>query len=275
MPRTRFLAALLAVVVVTTLAGCSKPPTTADKLLGSWYESRSGSQYRFVSDGVLVVPDAQPGSGNAVSYSLLGNDRLDVRASGSHRVSLIQTLTTQTLILADPLSGCTEPFFRDPGKTVYASRLWNDALRHASTVPSLTAASDVVWVAKKPATAWARDWATDTFDIYATAWDWSGLKRAKAAVKTAGGGDTLAFSFTLQRKIPSVSALASAAADPSTEPTAGERYIDVGYSASKADYPAGTLVYLQGGMIYSLGDGYAIAVGLDRKAKGFYPITHR
>jgi len=275
MSRAKILAVLVAVALLGGLASCGQPPTTADRLLGSWYESHSGAQYVFVSDGVLVVPSAQPGSGNAVSYAVLGSDRLDVKAGGAHRVSIIRTLTSGTLVLADPLSGRTEPFLRDPGRTGYASRLASGALRHASQVPSLSAESDIVWVAKKPATAWARDWATSTFDVYGTAWDWSGLKRARVPVQTAGGGDTLAFSFTLQRKVPSRSALASASPDPSTEPTAGERYIDVGYSASKAVYPAGTLVYLQGGMIYSLGDGYAIAVGLDRKAKGFFPITHR
>jgi hypothetical protein len=275
MSRARVLAALLAVALCGGLAGCGKP-AVADQLLGSWYESRTGAQYRFVSRDVLVVPDAQPGSGNAVTYSVVGDDRLDVRAAGSHRVSIIDKLTTATLVLADPLSGRTEPFFRDAAKTTFAARLASGALRHASQASSLTAGPDIVWVARKPAKAWARDWATSTFDVYATSWDWAALKRTALPVKSAGGGDTLAFSFTFARKVPSASALASAsaAADPSSEPTAGRRYIDVGYSASKAAYPAGTLVYLPGGMIYSLGDGYAIAVGLDSKAEGFFPITH-
>jgi hypothetical protein len=48
----------------------------------------------------------------------------------------------------------------------------------------------------------------------------------------------------------------------------------VGYSASKAAYAAGTMVYLPGGLIYSLGDGFAVAVGLDRKTQSFVPVTH-
>ena len=84
----------------------------------------------------------------------------------------------------------------------------------------------------------------------------------------------MGYSFTFTRKIPTKVSLDSLRSDGSIDATAGLARIDVGYSATKAAYPAGTLVYLPGGLIYSLGDGFAIALVRDAHTQSFVPFTH-
>ncbi len=274
--------ALLAVLVALTLValgGCaSRGPQTgvSSAILGTWYDSRSGAQYRFLPDGVLVVPTPQAGSGNAVAFKLLGDGGLDVTTGDTHRVSLISTLTAGELVLTDPVTGRAQPLLRDPGATAYASSLARTAIVHLGDAALYSADTTITWVANRPSgkgSEWT-NWPTSTMDVYLQSWDWAGLKRTADPITSAGNGDTMGYSFTLRRTVPSEATLTATWTDESIEPTAGLPLIDVGYSAAKAEYPAGALVYLPGGMIYSLGDGYAIPVGRDPKAETFVPLTH-
>jgi hypothetical protein len=282
------LAAVVALTAVAVLSGCTaKVADAAAKpasLIGTWFDDASGAQYRFVSDSVLVVPREMPGGGNAVTYSRLGGDRIDVVYAGVHRVSIIDELTPDRLVLADPLSDERQVLMSDAGRTTFASALATAAVDHASAVGSMTVSPDILWVADAPADQdpdWT-SWSPASLAAYAAEWDWGSVMRAKGApIVASGGGPDIAFTFTLKREIPTAAdleaaheRLTAALANMSVEPTGGLPYIDVGYSASKTDYPAGTLVYLPDGLVYSLGDGYAIPVGLDPATESFVPVTH-
>jgi hypothetical protein len=271
------------------LTGCASPAAGAQtrtaSLIGSWFDDASGTQYRFVSDHVVVVPREIPGGGNGLTYSRVSSDTIDIVYGGVHRVSTIDTLTTELLVLADPLTDERQVLFRDAGRTAFASQLATAAVDHASVVGSFTIASDIQWVADMPTDKGATwtEWSPTTLAPYLEEWDWKSIARAKGTpIQATGGGSNIAFTFTMARKVPTGPQLDAAytryqAAHPgagSAEATAGMKFIDVGYSASKLDYTAGTLVYLPGGLVLSLGDGYAIPVALDKKNKGFVPLTH-
>jgi hypothetical protein len=283
------MAAVVVLAVAACLSGCTSgaAKTTAKtaSLTGTWFDDATGAQYRFVSDSVLVVPREIPGGGNAVAYSRVGTDAIDLVYAGVHRVSVIDELTPDRLVLADPLSDQRQVLWSDAGRTAFASALATSALDHVSVIGSITAAPDIDWVADTPTDAdpdWTT-WSPSSLDVYAAEWDWASLMLAEGKpIVATGGGPGIAFTFTMQRVLPTKDELASAragltgaAANSSTEPTAGLQYIDVAYSASRTDYAAGTLVYLPGGgLIYSLGDGYAIPVGLDPATESFVPVTH-
>ena len=272
--------ALCILMAVVALAGCSRAQAQSSpsaKLLGTWYDSVSGGEYRFVSDSILVVPHAQAGGGNAVSYRILDGDKLDIVAGSSHHVSFIESVTADALTLADPITGWRQHLYRSVSRTQHIKSVEASALAAVSEFATVTPDPTIVWVAKKPTgkgSEWT-DWAPTTLSAYGTAWEWTGLKPDKVPVGTSGGGDAMGYSVSFTRKVPTTKALQDLLADTSIEATAGLDHIDVGYSASKAKYAAGTLVYLPGGLIYSLGDGFAIGVALDRKAESFVPRTHK
>jgi hypothetical protein len=281
MPVRRSLTALCMLLTLAALAGCAhaarQQPSIAEKLLGTWYDSRSGSTYRFMNDSILVVPHTQSGGGNAATYRILSGNKLDIVSNGSHHVSVIETVSAEALTLADPVSGFRQRFFRNMARTQRAKSIEASALTAVSNFATTAPEPEIVWVAKKPTgkgNEWT-DWAPTTLSVYATAWDWTSLKRDKAPGLASGSGDAVGYSFSFLRKIPTAQKLEDLRIENSIDATAGQARIDVGYSASKAQYPAGTLVYLPGGLIYSLGNGYAIAVGFDRKAESFMPLTHR
>ncbi|MDR3685595.1 MAG: hypothetical protein P4L93_01370 [Coriobacteriia bacterium] len=271
---------LLAVIAVLVLAGCLRPQAQSSpqgKLLGTWFDSQSGDEYKFITDSVLVVPRAQPGGGNAVTYRIVDGDKLDIESSGSHHVSVIESVTPDRLTLADPISGAPQYFYRSIAKTRFIKSVEATALAAVSQFGTITPNPEIVWLARKPTgkgTEWV-DWMPTTLNTYGTAWDWSSLKRDKTLARTWGGGSAMGYSFSFVRPVPSNKSLEGLKKDTSIDATAGFPIIDVGYSASKAKYPAGTMVYLPGGMIYSLGDGYAIGVALDRKNQSFVPLTHK
>lgn len=271
------LATLSITLTLTTGCATSSSASPSQALLGTWFEDRTGAEYQFVSDSLLVVPHAQPGGGNAVTYRLLGGNQLDVVANGAHHVSQIAELTPASLALADPLTGGRQIFYREPTRTAFARGLEQGALAHARAMATLAADPSIVWVAARPrgkSGVWGA-WPTSTMDTYGSAWDWSAVHTSTVPATAAGGGDAIAYSFTLRRTVPSQDYLAGLVVGDSVEPTAGAPKIDVGYSATMVPYAAGTLVYLPKGLVYSLGDGYAIAVGVAPKAKGFYPLTHQ
>jgi hypothetical protein len=275
----RILLSMLLALALLALGGCAfgKPKVSpSSAILGTWHDSRTGAQYRFLPDGVLVVPSPQPGEGNAVAFKLLGDGSLDVSTGGTHRVSLISTLTAGELVLIDPVTGRAQPLLRDPAKTAYASSLGRSAIAHLGDAQLMSADTTITWVARRPSgkgSEWT-NWETSTIDTYIQSWDWTGLKRAAAPISVAGSGPLMGYSFPVLRTVSSDETLAATWTNDSTEATAGLPIIDVGYSPAKADYPAGALVYLPAGLIYSLGDGYAIAVGRDDKASAFVPLTH-
>lgn len=279
----KFLRVMLAALLLGAVVGCSRPAqpaavktTASQRLRGTWYESRTGAEYQFATDSLLIVPHAQAGGGNAVTYALLGDRRLDVQTAGTHRVSDIVTITAEALVLADPVSGYRQRFVRDPGKTEFMKSAEVGARLAASQISTITIMPDIVWVAPKPTgkgSEWTT-WSSMTFSAYTQAWDWSALKRDASFAKVAGAGDGAAYTFSFARKLPTAEKLRKYNADNSVEATAGLAHIDVGYSASKATYPAGTFVYLPGGMIFSLGNGYAIGIGMDPKSQSFVPVTH-
>jgi hypothetical protein len=275
-----YLLAAIAVVALATSVGCTAQaaePTLTDKLAGSWFDNATGAQYNFVSDSMVVVPTAQPGNGNAVEYRLLGDRQLDIVTGKTHRVSTIDSLDGEKLVLADPLSGVLQPLLRDAGATRFASELQSAAIDHLGEAGSLSAAPDIEWADAKPTGAdseWT-EWSPATIDTYIASWDWTGIKRTKTPVVTSGGGATMGYSFTLKRTVSSETSLTETWTDPSIEATAGLPLIDVGFSAARADYPAGTLVYQKGGLLYFLGDGFAIPVARDEDTENFVPVTHR
>ena len=264
---------MIALVSVLPISGCAKgSPAVSTALAGAWYDSRTGTQYQFIGDHTLVLQRPQPDGSNAVTFSLPDDKTLDVTARGVHRVSTIATLTADALVLIDPVSGTPQNLFRDARRTTYAARLARGAVEHAAGFAGLTAATDITWTAARPAgdaAAWG-DWSPSTLDAYAQEWDWVHVKPARVPIAIAGGGDAMAYSFTLKRRV----AVAPPADAGDTKTVRGSTFIDVGYSVSKQEYPAGTLVYLRSGLLYSLGDGYAVAVRPDIANEAFIPITH-
>jgi len=277
--RKRILGLLGVLVVLLALAGCSHTQaqsSATNKLLGTWYDSKSGDEYKFINDSMLIVPHAQAGGGNAVAYRILDGNKLDIVSAGAHHVSLIESVTADRLVLGDPVSEAPQYFYRTMARTEYIKSIDASAQAAVSQFGTITANPVIVWVAKEPTgkgTDWT-GWAATTIGAYGNAWDWTSIRRDKTPARTSGGGDAMGYSFSFTRKLPTAKSLAKLKADTTIEATAGQSHIDVGYSKSKAKYPAGTMVYLPGGMIYSLGGGYAIAVGLDLKAESFVPLTH-
>jgi hypothetical protein len=280
MSTRRRLSALCAAIALTALAGCGHGVATTDipgKLLGTWYDDRSGEEYRFISDTLVVIPHAQAGGGNAATYRLVGTSTLDITSAGTHHVSVVQSVGPEVLTLADPLGGFQQHLHRHLPQTQRARSLEASALVAASNFATLAPEPEIVWAAKKPTGKGAEwtDWAPSTLAAYASAWDWSILKRCGSPILVSGNGDSAGYAFTFARTPPTAQKLEDLRTESSIEATAGHYRIDVGYSASKAHYPPGTLVYLRGGLIYSLGDGFALRVGLDRKHESFVPLTHR
>jgi len=280
MSAKRILVAILALLAVGLLGGCARAQaqsTTPDRLLGTWFDSASGGEYRFMHGSLLVVPHALAGGGNAATYRIIDGDQLDIVTANTHRVSVIESITADKLTLEDPITGSEQLFFKNAGSTAFARSLEASAQAAVSDFATTSVDPDIVWVASKPSTRTAEwlGWDPTTLNTYGAAWHWSGLKRDKTPTRTSGGGGGMGYSFGFVRKVPSPKDLAKLKADTSLDASAGLEHIDVGYSASKAQYPAGTLVYLPGGMIYTLGNGFAVGIAMDKKTQTFVPLTHR
>jgi hypothetical protein len=270
-----------ALLAFAAVAGCGSSHVSAESparsLLGAWYDSASGAEYQFMSGSIVIVPHAQADGGNAATYRILEGNKLDIVSGTSHHVSLIETITPESMTLADPLGGFKQHFCRSLTKTRHLKSLEASALAAASNFATTAPEPEIVWVAPKPTGKGAEwvDWAPTTLSSYATAWEWTKLARDQTPARTAGAGDSRGYSFTFTRRVPTAEQLQDVLAESSIDATAGQARIDVGYSASKANYSAGTLVYLPGGLIYSLGDGFAIPVGFDWKRESFVPATHK
>ena len=272
--------ALLLILLTLALAGCARaqaqspaPPT----LLGSWYESVSGSEYQFIEDGVLVLPKTLVAGGNAATYRVLEGDKLDVVSGQSHYVSEIESLTADDLVLADPVTGTRQHLHRSLSRTAHLKSLEATAAAKLSRFATMTIEPAIIWVAERPTgkgSQWTT-WSPKTLETYGKAWTWATIKRDRRAATTSGGGSQRGYSFSFKRQLPTGEQIQSLSEEASLEATRGLSRIDVGYSASKAQYPAGSVVYLPTGLVFSLGDGYAIALGLDRARQSFVPVTRR
>jgi hypothetical protein len=266
--------------MLPALAGCARAQAQSSdsgSLRGTWFESQNGGEYQFIGDSVLVLPKTQATGGNAVTYRLLDGDKLDVTSGESHFVSRITSLTADTLLLTDPVTGTRQRFYRNLSRTAHVRSLEATAASKVSRFATMTTEPTIIWAADKPTgkgTQWT-SWSPKTLAVYGRAWDWTALKRDRTPMKSSGVGATRGYSFSFDRKMPTAEKLLAFNEENSVEATMGLRYIDVGYSASKAQYPAGVMVYLPTGLVYSLGDGYAIAVGLDRKGQAFVPLTRK
>jgi len=280
MRHKKALGALLLFLMLLTISGCARAQAQAPDsatLLGTWFESQNGGEYRFVGDNVLVLPKTQATGGNAVTYRVLDGDKLDVLSGESHYVSEITSLTTDTLVLADPATGTRQHYYRSLSRTRLVASIESTAASKVSCFATVTIQPQILWVAEKPigtGTEWT-SWSPKTLGTYGKAWTWATLKRDRTPVKVSGHGDLRGYSFSFDRKMPTVEQLLAFNEESSVEATIGLQHVDVGYSASKAEYPAGTMVYLPTGLILSLGDGYALAVGLDRQGQSFVPLTRK
>ena len=269
---------LLLVLMLPVLAGCAHAdaqPPAAPSIGGMWFESRTGGEYQFVGDNVLVLPKTRPEGGNAATYRVLEGDKLDVVSGQSHYVSDIESLTAETLVLADPVTGTRQQLFRDLARTQHLRSIEATAAMKVSRFATVTIDPNILWVAERPTgkgSQWT-SWSPKTLGTYSRAWEWASIKRDQAPPKTSGGGELRGYSFSFGRKVPTAEQIRAFGDGASVEATRGLQHLDVGYSASKAQYPAGTMVYLPTGLIFSLGDGYAIAVDLDRRGQSFVPLT--
>ncbi|MDZ4169951.1 MAG: hypothetical protein U1E26_09915 [Coriobacteriia bacterium] len=286
------LAATLAAGALYALTGCTSRAQAepAASILGTWYDDATGAQYRFISDSLVVVPWKTPGGGNALAYSLDGG-RLDIVFGQEHRVSVVEELESERLVLADPITAERQLLLRAVGDTTFVSELATGAERVLREIGAISAAPDIEWASTMPegdGTEWTA-WSPSTLDAYASAWDWSRATWApEFEVATSGGGETMGMSFTLLRVPPPGEATGDEATDTAEadaeaeavepeeylEEPPGLPYIHVGYSAAKSDYAAGTLVYVDGKLLYHLGEGYAIPVEIDPDTQGFRPVTH-
>ena len=257
-------------------AGCMRPKAASisSPLLGTWYESRTGEPYRFVSASMLVVPQAQTGGGNAVEYRIVDGDKLDITADGSHHVSIIKSANNQAFTLEDPLSGKDQPFLRDLTKTTFVHSMEASAQLAISNFGTTTPDPAIVWLAPQPKDAKWAEWDSTSIAAYGTTWDWGGIVRDSTPIRVSGVGDASGYSFTFTRRVPTAEQLAGIGADTGITTIPGSAKIDVGYSRAAARYPAGTMVYLQSGLIYSLGEGFAMGVDLDKENHSFIPLTH-
>jgi len=274
------LCLVLVLLALPVLAGCARAQAQSPEspsILGSWFESLSGGEYQFLGDNLLVLPKAQATGGNAVTYRVLDGDKLDVLSGGSHYESEIESLTTDTLVLADPATGMRQRYYRSLSRTSYVNSIESTAASKVSRFATMTIQPQIVWAAEKPTgkgIQWT-SWSPRTLGTYGRAWAWTTVKRDRTPVKVSGHGDLRGYSFSFNRKMPTAEQLLAFNEEGSVEATMGLQHVDVGYSASKTEYPAGTMVYLPTGLIFSLGDGYAIEVGLDRRGQSFVPSTRK
>jgi hypothetical protein len=280
MRHKKVLGALLLVLMLLAVSGCARAQAQSPEsatLLGTWFENESGGEYQFVGDNVLVLPKTQATGGNAVTYRVLDGDKLEVVSGQSHYVSEITSLTTSTLVLSDPVTGANQKLFRSLARTRHLKSIEGTAATKVTRFATMTVDPNILWVAEKPTgkgSQWT-SWSPKTLDTYRKAWVWTTVKRDRTLPKTSGGGDTRGSSFSFKRKVPTSAQILAFNDEASVEATKGLDHLDVGHSASKAQYPAGTMVYLPTGLIYSLGDGYAIAISLDRKGQSFVPATRK
>jgi hypothetical protein len=274
----------LALVVLTSIAaGCAgqtAAPATYARLKGAWYQSATGLKYDFASPTLLVLPSMQPNGGNTIKYEILAGNKIALTQNGATKVEVIERLDEQVLVTRDPANGKAETYFRDLGKTAFAqtrAKIAAGALTALKRFPTIGPRSKIVWTTAPPSgsvSPWP-SWPTSSIARYRTAWDWSTVKRSSSDVKVSGSGVNAGYAVVFERSVPTAKDLATYSARTGLIADPGGPLIEVGYSAATAKYPAGTFVYVRGGLIYSLGDGYALGVLIGpTEARAFAPYTY-
>lgn len=274
------LASAMIATVCVGLVGCSPAKRTASQLHGVWYEDKTGAPYDFISDTQLVLPTPLSNGSNAVAYSVIDGDKISMTQSDVIHVINITKLDDTELDTHDPASATDNKYFRNVEDTAWGKNravIANDALIAIKNFPNLTPKPQIVWASAEPtnsADVWKK-WPTSSMARYAKAWSWSDITRNEAvSLVTSGTTGAQGFAVDFNRTVPTQQQLASFETSDS-KVSAGSQYIAVGYSDSMSQYPAGTFIYLNSNLLYSLGAGFAINVQVGPTlADGFAPGTH-
>jgi hypothetical protein len=275
----RFLCSLLALLLLLSAVGCaSTEQRTLEALRGAWYDDGTGLKYEFVSDAELVVPETQPDGGNTVKYSIVSGDNLRIENAGVVRIAKITELTDEKLVLAASAANEAGVYYREWAKTTVGKKqtqLIEGALEAAGRFAATRPMGGIVWISTRPSgkgSGWTT-WPTTTIGRYRTAWDWTSLTAAEGSVDASGTGEKAVYTVSLVRTPPTQEELDAKGGKSGVLKTGGPR-LPVGFSAAFKKQPAGTLFYTERGMLYSLGEGYAIGVriGLTQE-EGFWPMT--
>lgn len=285
MPASKRLGILLSLLLVLAVclitAGCSPAKRTADKLHGLWYEDQTGQPYEFISDTQLVLPSAMSNGSNAVNYSIIGSDRISLSESDVVHIISISKLTKTELDTHDPVAASTTRYFRDIEDTAWAksrAAVADGALPAIKSFPTITPKADIVWLSAEPtdtADVWKK-WPTSSIQRYAKAWSWSDIQRNTASsLVTSGTTGAEAFAIDFNRTVPTQQQISAYESSTGQPVSAGSPHIAVGYSSTFSQYPAGSFLYLNSSLLYSLGNGYAISVNAGpTEQDGFSPGTH-
>jgi hypothetical protein len=275
----KLLCSLLALVLLLAAAGCaSTEQRTLESLRGAWYDDATGLKYEFVSDAELVVPETQPDGGNTVKYSIVSGDNLRIENAGVVRIAKITELTDEKLILAASAANEAGVYYREWANTTVGrkqARLIDGAMEAAGRFPKIRPLGGIVWTSARPSgkgSGWTT-WPTTTMGRYRTGWDWTSLTATETSIDASGTGDAAVYTVSLGRTPPTQEELDAKGEKPGVLKTGGP-HLPVGYSPSFKKQPAGTLFYTERGMLYSLGEGYAIGVRIGlTQAEGFWPMT--
>jgi hypothetical protein len=283
MLRRRLVLTAVLVLALVAAAGCTQSASekTYSKLKGVWYQSVTGSKYDFASETQLVLPDVQANGGNTIDYKILDGTKIALTQNGVTQVSEIKTLDEQTLVTHNPATGEDRTFFRDLKNTDFAKareKLIAGALAALKRFPTIDPVAKIVWTVTPPSgniPAWPL-WPTSSIARFKTAWSWTDFGRSSDEITSSGTGADAGYAITFTRSVPTTEQLDAYFAKSGKVVGPGGPLIDVGYSSTVATYPAGTFVYRNDSMIYSLGGGYAIGVKIGETAvQGFSPYTYR
>ena len=281
MLRILLVSSVMAAVCLTATA-CSPEKTTAARLHGTWYEDVTGQTYEFISDTQLVLPVADANGSNAVTYSVIGSDKISITQGQLIHVIYLTKLDGEELDTRDASAATTNRYFRKLEDTAWAKNrtvVEQGALPALKNFPNIVPDSSITWLSAEPtdtADVW-KAWPTSSIQRYAKAWDWAGITRNDTVALAASGtvgSEGFAIDFT--RVVPTTQQLAAFESSSGLKVVSGGPYISVGYAGSMKSYPAGAFVYLNGRLLYSLGGGYAVDVQAGpTKNYGFVPGTHQ
>jgi hypothetical protein len=275
------LVVAIALFACLALAGCSAEKQTAAKLHGVWYEDQTGQEYDFISDTQLVLPSPLSNGSNAVSYQIVDGDKISMSQSDVVHVIDITKLDDNELDTHDPAAASDQKYFRSLDDTTWAKNrasIVGNALAALKNFPNITPQSDIVWASSKPtdkADVWV-NWPTSSIARYARAWSWSDITRNTAvSLVSSGTTGSEGYAVDFNRTVPTAQQLSAYQSQTGQTVLAGSPHIAVGYSSQMTSYSAGTFVYLNSELLYSLGGGFMINVHVGpTEADGFSPSTH-
>lgn len=287
--RTRLFVALIAVIGVLlvaafSVAGCGPISARLNsmKIKGDWYQSTTGLKWTFTSDGKLVGPVGVGSSTpTTIPYKVVAGNKIEFSNGAKSWTVDIKKLTRQELVTHDPTSNQDGQFFRDLSKTDYAqtrSQVAAGALAAIKRFPGIEPKAKIVWVSTPPSgdiPAWPL-WPTSSLARYKSFWDWNNVQPAGYDVQTSGSGLNASYGIVFRRSIPATDQLDTAYKTSGLIVEPGGPLIDVGYTKAMAQYPAGTFVYMNETLLYSLGDGYVLGLRNGPSEQyGFIPYTYK